>query len=216
MTEQNTKVENQTQENQEQNGTNKNKNKSGMNGPLTRTVTGSILGATVGYLATPENGKKLIGKIDQEKLKNKGKDFGRATKEKSKQAAGSIKTSTANLFKRDKQEDSEVAAGNEEENETVLNSENTSSPDSDSEQQENQDRDDNSLNEENDSFQNRLEDIEDKIDRLMRALGEDDSDSDEDDEDEEEPSSKSKKRTKKATQPSNENEDEDELDEDEE
>lgn len=162
MTEQNTKVEGQDQQ---QNGTDK--KKTGMNGPLTRTVTGSILGATVGYLATPENGKKLIGKIDQEKLKNKGKDFGRATKEKSKQAAGSIRTSTANLFKRDKEEDQEKEESNET-NETTLAS-NEAAPTIEAEEQTQSDQeqdssneDYNSLKEENESLQNRLSQIEEK------------------------------------------------------
>ncbi|MGM0866830.1 MAG: hypothetical protein ACQEWF_19355 [Bacillota bacterium] len=63
---QNTTVEN---EGQEKNSTNENKTR--RSGPIKRTVAGSLLGATVGYLATPENGKKLLDRIDQEKLKSK-------------------------------------------------------------------------------------------------------------------------------------------------
>ncbi|MFP3359493.1 YtxH domain-containing protein, partial [Planococcus sp. SIMBA_143] len=77
-----TTVENQGQE---KNATNENKTR--RSGPIKRTVAGSLLGATVGYLATPENGKKLLDRIDQEKIKSKSLDFGKAAKEKSRKAA---------------------------------------------------------------------------------------------------------------------------------
>src|SRR5699024_224879 len=80
--------------------------------PIRRAATGGIVGATVGYLSTPKNRKKLLDKVDKEALKNKGESIGTFTKdklnsikdsgkEKSSQAYESLKTSTPNLFKKD-------------------------------------------------------------------------------------------------------------------
>ncbi|KAB8139225.1 YtxH domain-containing protein [Gracilibacillus oryzae] len=50
--------------------------------PLTRTISGGVLGATIGYLATPENRKKLIAGINDSEWKEKGLDLGKAAKGK--------------------------------------------------------------------------------------------------------------------------------------
>ncbi|SER44923.1 hypothetical protein SAMN04487944_104161 [Gracilibacillus ureilyticus] len=50
--------------------------------PLKRTITGGVLGATIGYLATPENSKKLVARINDTEWKEKGKELGKATKGK--------------------------------------------------------------------------------------------------------------------------------------
>ncbi|MFL5809455.1 MAG: hypothetical protein ACJ749_08025, partial [Flavisolibacter sp.] len=51
--------ENQTEETKNQ--TDETKNEKGTNGsPIKRSLAGGLIGATVGYLATPENGKKLV------------------------------------------------------------------------------------------------------------------------------------------------------------
>jgi gas vesicle protein len=81
--------ENQTEETKNQ--TDETKNEKGTNGsPIKRSLAGGLIGATVGYLATPENGKKLVEMVPTDKLKSTGSDFGQAVKEKSKKAVDSI------------------------------------------------------------------------------------------------------------------------------
>ncbi|WP_409293111.1 GvpT/GvpP family gas vesicle accessory protein [Peribacillus sp. SCS-37] len=65
---------------------------------LKRTLAGGVIGAAVGYLATPENAKKLMEFKSGEKLKSSGAGLGKSVKEKSKKAAASVKKSTASLF----------------------------------------------------------------------------------------------------------------------
>ncbi|WP_026694734.1 GvpT/GvpP family gas vesicle accessory protein [Peribacillus kribbensis] len=88
----NTKNENQNQE------TNERKVEAGS--VLKRSLAGALIGAAAGYLATPENGKKLIENISAHKLKNSGASLGQAVKKKSKKASASIKEATAKLFHR--------------------------------------------------------------------------------------------------------------------
>lgn len=87
--EQNKNHEDQTEETKNQ--TEENKNEKGTNGsPFKRSLAGGMIGATVGYLATPENGKKLLEKLPTDKLKSTGSNIGQAVKEKSKKTADSI------------------------------------------------------------------------------------------------------------------------------
>ncbi|WP_409293697.1 GvpT/GvpP family gas vesicle accessory protein [Peribacillus sp. SCS-26] len=65
---------------------------------LKRTLAGGVIGAAVGYLATPENAKKLMEIKSGEKLKSSGAGLGKAVKDKSKKAAASVMNSTAKLF----------------------------------------------------------------------------------------------------------------------
>jgi gas vesicle protein len=104
----------------------------GSNGsPIRRTITGGLIGAAIGYLATPENGEKLKESIGADKLKNTGSNLGQTVKEKSKKATESIKNAAGKLFKR---EDGQVEGYSNEseentENETTLKSYNEKNTD---------------------------------------------------------------------------------------
>ncbi|MCA1055003.1 hypothetical protein LCM10_08400 [Rossellomorea aquimaris] len=193
MAEKNTKVEETTMENEGKDQSTGQKKKRS-SGPITRTVAGSVLGATVGYLATPENGKKLLESIDQEKLKSKSREFGNAAKEKSRSAVTSLKTSTSNLFKRDK----DHGDGVEERNETALNA----APTAEETQSRNEDYE--ALKQENEQLQERLQRLED----MLADMSEDDRDEDEEDEDED-------GQAAKASEDGDEDEDDEETDADE-
>ena len=84
--------ENQTEDtDNQQNKTDETKNEKGTNGSqIKRSLAGGLIGATVGYLATPENGKKLLEMVPTDKLKSTGSDIGQAVKKKSKKAVDSI------------------------------------------------------------------------------------------------------------------------------
>ena len=69
-----------------------------------------------------------MDRIDQEKIKSKSLDFGKAAKERSRKAAVTLKSSTANLFKRDKEEEAS------EDTETAVNSTETNSQEEESNQ----------------------------------------------------------------------------------
>src|SRR3954466_5870738 len=100
----------------QQNQTNEKKNGIGTNGsPIKRSVAGGLIGATVGYLATPENGKKLMEMIPTDKLKSTGPDIGQAVKEKSKKAVDSI----GKLFH--KKDDVSIEGYSQEQDETAGN-----------------------------------------------------------------------------------------------
>lgn len=66
--------------------------------PLRRSIAGGLIGAAVGYLADPENGKKLVGSMQPGKLKDAGTGLGQTVKDKTKKAAGSVKGSVGQLF----------------------------------------------------------------------------------------------------------------------
>jgi gas vesicle protein len=79
------------------------KNNTSENGsPIKRSIKGAVIGAAVGYLATPENGRKLMQKISTDKVKKAGSSITHAVKEKSKNAAASIKKSSGKLFDKNK------------------------------------------------------------------------------------------------------------------
>ncbi|MEH7176808.1 GvpT/GvpP family gas vesicle accessory protein [Neobacillus vireti] len=93
-------MENQTEETKnKQNETEEGKNTSSSNSSqIKRSLAGGVIGAAVGYLATPENRKKLMETVSADNLKSTGSDLGQAVKEKSKNAVGSIKNSASKLF----------------------------------------------------------------------------------------------------------------------
>ncbi|MCG0056860.1 YtxH domain-containing protein, partial [Escherichia coli] len=72
---------------------------------IKRAVAGGIIGATIGYVSTPENRKSLLDRIDTDELKSKASDLGTKVKEKSKSSVASLKTSAGSLFKKDKDKD---------------------------------------------------------------------------------------------------------------
>jgi hypothetical protein len=160
-------------------------------GTVKRTVAGGLLGASIGYLATPENSKKLLSKVDQDKLKSKSLDFGKAAKDKSKQAVKGLKASAVNLFTRDKNESEDA----DESQETEINSE-----------QEGDSKDYDVLKEENKELQDRLQTLEEKLDQLSM----------DNEEEESAYKKKSKKKDKKAKAEDEEEEDENQEDDDEE
>ncbi|WP_059173166.1 YtxH domain-containing protein [Bacillus sp. FJAT-27445] len=65
---------------------------------IKRSIAGGIIGATIGYLATPENGKKVMEVVNADSLKTKGSDLGGTVKEKSKKALSSVKTTAGKVF----------------------------------------------------------------------------------------------------------------------
>lgn len=68
---------------------------------IKRSIAGGLIGAAVGYLATIENGKKIVNSIDGDKLKSKGADLSNSFKDKSIKAADTIKTSATQLFNKE-------------------------------------------------------------------------------------------------------------------
>lgn len=131
----------------------------GSGAPFKRTLAGGILGATFGYLATPENGKKLLARVDKEAIKTRTMEIGRSAKENSKRAAQNFKTSTADFLSRSRGQseaspETEVSATTEE---------------IDTEELED-------LREENQKLQKRLKSLEEKMDQLLDDDDEDDVD----------------------------------------
>lgn len=178
--------------------------------PIRRAATGGIMGATVGYLSTPKNRKKLVAKVSNEALKKTSSSVGTFTKdklnsikdsgkEKSGNAYAGLKSSASNLFKKDNDEDessdtedAELVQENDEENEM-----------SNSGQAE-QDYED--LKEENQMLQDRLQSLEEKMDKLLFEDG---------DEEEDDEPAKSKTVAKKKSEKEKDNADDEEEDEDE-
>src|SRR4051812_36154618 len=80
------------------------KNENSMNSSaVKRLIGGGLIGASVGYIATPGNGKKFVESISPDKLLSTGSGISQAVKEKSKNAVDSIKNSAGKIF--DKKED---------------------------------------------------------------------------------------------------------------
>ena len=101
----NTQAENKENKNAENGSKEKNGSKASKttsSGPIKRAVAGGIIGATIGYVSTPENRKSLLDRIDTDELKSKASDLGTKVKEKSKSSVASLKTSAGSLFKKDK------------------------------------------------------------------------------------------------------------------
>jgi len=109
------KQENQSQEPQKENSSN--------GSPIKRSLAGGLIGVTVGYLATPENRKKLMHMMSADKLKSTGSSIGQAANETSRKAVGSIKNSAGKLFNK-KEEVSVDGYSNEQDemagNETMI------------------------------------------------------------------------------------------------
>src|SRR4051794_7955251 len=148
-------MENQTEE------TNNTKNEaeetqSTNSGTLKRSIAGGMIGAAVGYLATPENGKKIRETISMDKLKSSGSGIGQAVMEKSKNAVGNIKNSASKLFGKQDGDSIEETTGNE----MSAGAENKSS--NNSEQKSNQERS---------SLDGRLDRLEEMLMKLMDGNG---------------------------------------------
>lgn len=72
--------------------------------PIRRTVTGGILGATVGYLSTPKNRKKLAANFSKDAIKETGSNLGIFAKDKLK----NMKSSTSDLSESDDEDTKET------------------------------------------------------------------------------------------------------------
>jgi hypothetical protein len=68
-----------------------------------RLIGGALIGASVGYIATPGNGKKFAESINRDKLLSTGSGISQAVKQKSKNVVDSIKNSAGKIL--DKKED---------------------------------------------------------------------------------------------------------------
>ncbi len=68
-----------------------------------RLIGGALIGASVGYIATPGNGKKFMESINRDKLLSTGSGISQAVKEKSKNVVHSNKNSAGKIL--DKKED---------------------------------------------------------------------------------------------------------------
>lgn len=143
--------------------------------PIKRTITGGVVGATIGYLATPENGKKLLTRIKDTEWKDKGRQIGKATKgkvvdlkeagmQKSKETIQKVKD--ANVFTNSHE--------NQEEETELVNEDSFIE-----------------LKEENKRLQERLKGLEEKINNLTVT--------EEDETDTKEQANKNNKTTKKTT-----------------
>lgn len=131
-------------------------------GTLTRAAAGGMLGAAAGYISSDENRKKLKESINKEKLKNTGtklsdtskrqlKQLKDAGKEKSNQAIDRLKSSSTQT--------SEQLTNDDAENEGYTTLENGTENESDS--------DYDNLKLENEALQNRLNGLEEKMDKLI-------------------------------------------------
>lgn len=68
--------------------------------PIARTITGGVVGATIGYLATPDNSKKLFAYVKNSQLKEKSLNAGKATKEKVSELTETGKKKTKDAYQR--------------------------------------------------------------------------------------------------------------------
>src|SRR6478736_1676846 len=147
----NTQAENKENKNAENGSKEKNGSKASKttsSGPIKRAVAGGIIGATIGYVSTPENRKSLLDRIDTDELKSKASDLGTKVKEKSKSSVASLKTSAGSLFKKDKDKSKD-------------DEENVNSSSSETEDDNVQEYDE--LKEENQTLQDRLSQLEEKM-----------------------------------------------------
>ena len=135
------------------------KNESKLNASqLKRSLAGGLIGATAGYLATPENGKKLKESFSGDKLKSTGAGIGQA----SKKAVESIKQSPSKLFNK-VNSDSQKKGSNEQEvpaeKETSLATGIKNNPKNKKKKS----------NEENSNFHDRLDRLEEMLEKLIQA-----------------------------------------------
>lgn len=122
--------------------------------PIKRTLAGGMIGAAFGFIATPENRKKLIENVDKDRIKNKSMQFNNKAKELSKQSIQNIKSKTADYFKKGAEDDLESS------NDTEISA--TVEPIESEEFQQ--------VMEENKELKNRLEKLESKLDQLSEGM----------------------------------------------
>ncbi|SHN23251.1 YtxH domain-containing protein [Gracilibacillus kekensis] len=126
--------------------------------PVKRTITGGVVGATIGYLATPENSKKLIARINDTQWKEKGKNLGKATKGKVSELTEAGKQKTQNAYQRVKDstgssdDENEQEKSDEEVTTEVVNEESYLE-----------------LKEENKALHERLQELEEKLNQVASA-----------------------------------------------
>jgi gas vesicle protein len=154
-------TENQTQ--RTNNGENQTEENTSNGSPIKRTITGTLIGATIGYLATPENGKKLKESMSAEQLKSTGSSIGQTVKEKSKKAVDSIKDSAGKLFKKD---DVSIDGYS---NETDENSENETTLNSNNEKNKKHNKESSGNSDEN--VNERIDRLEEMLSRLLEEDG---------------------------------------------
>ncbi|SFD40370.1 hypothetical protein SAMN05216238_101182 [Lentibacillus persicus] len=132
-------------------------------GTITRAAAGGVLGAAAGYISSDKNRKKLKDSISKEKLKDTGtkisdtskrqlKQLKDAGKEKSNQAINRLKSSSS-------PQTAENLTNDDDENEGYTTLENGTDNESDS--------DYDNLKLENEELQNRLNGLEEKMDKLI-------------------------------------------------
>ncbi|QGH36771.1 hypothetical protein GI584_23150 [Gracilibacillus salitolerans] len=126
--------------------------------PLKRTITGGVVGATIGYLATSENSKKLIARINDTEWKEKGKNLGKATKGKVSELKEAGKQKTQNAYQRVK--DSTVFTDDQNEQEESNDDVTTELVNEESYLE---------LKEENKVLRERLQDLEEKLNQISSA-----------------------------------------------
>jgi len=63
-----------------------------------RVIGGALIGASIGYIATPGNGNKFVERINRDKLFSTGSGISQAVKEKSKNVVDSIKNSAGKIL----------------------------------------------------------------------------------------------------------------------
>lgn len=177
---------------------------------VTRTAAGGMAGAAIGYLSSPKNRERIVAKVGKEKIKSQGAKLGTVTKEKlgnvkdssidkSNKTMQKLKSSTSNLLKKDKDDGEQEELVNEQE-------------ESDDEQEEQDNEPEyggyKEIKEENDLLNDRLNSLEEKMEKLIEMQGagdaaaagkeeEDEAVSAEEDSDEEEEEEQKKSKPKK-------------------
>jgi hypothetical protein len=159
-----------------------NTEKSGKGGTIARAAAGGLAGAAIGYISSEENRKKLAGSMTKENLKEKGNKLGTMTKDqasklkdagmqKSGDAFNKIKSSTSQLFSNNSSEEDQ---NDEDAGYTKL--ENGEAYESDQDYE--------NLKMEHEELNNRLQGLEEKMDKLLVMNGAEAGDGEEQEEEE--------------------------------
>lgn len=165
------------EENKEENNTNK-------SAPIVRAATGGLVGATAGYLSAPGNRKKLRARVNKEALKTTSTSLGTVTKEKlnnmkdagkekSSKAYHNLKSASSNMLHKDSSKGDSTGDANIE-----LVQDN----DGEDEEMSYTGQNDEGYEEikvENEELKNRLESLEEKLDKLLSGGGQDNEADDE-------------------------------------